>query len=555
MNAASRSSAPLPPAVQHKNLSHDLIAAMASAPWAVLSLPASFIISALLTQYYGIQPGMYGLIASLPAWCNALQIGLVPLLARYMDARDMTLSMSWLNAGLWVLLAAMLSYLPTDNATDAGHIFLIFFALTSFSSSFVGVGWTSWIQQWVPENIRGDHFGRRNRRTGIITVSFLVLSMFTLDKFEGSVWAYQSLIIVCAIGRLFSLLWLHPIVTPVSNEPSKFGASDWLYQLRDLRHHPGFLRMVVINAWFGFWTGLVAPFMPVYAYNHLAVTPGHFAFLSILASLTAAAFMPVWGRVLDKNGCIPVMVAGVFFWRLVDFGWCFVTPETNWVLYPMWFSGGVFSAAFLLGQFNLILRLMPTHARTAAVSLNLSVMSLAAGIAPVLGGIILQNNLREDDLLYRIGIGAMCIASILSIPLLRSIKEPEKTNPKGVLGAMRTARQILMLQGMAFAAATNTIARKRLSPVRSSTPDAKRRQVIAKSRKKKGIANKGDLPTEQNTATDNSPPQSGGEPPSIGSEPPSAATGTPPPGSGTPLPGTDTQSPSPDANENNRPER
>src|SRR5690606_6084946 len=141
-----------------------------------------------------------------------------------------------------------------------------------------------------------------------------------------------------------------------------------------------------------------------------------------------------------------------------------------------WINGGIFSAAFLLGQFNLILRLMPTHARTAAVSLNLSVMSLAAGIAPVLGGIILQNSVRGDDLLYRIGIGAMCVASILCIPFLRSIKEPEKTNPKGVLGAMRTARQILMLQGMSFAAAANTIARKRLAPARPGQPGAVRRE-------------------------------------------------------------------------------
>lgn len=442
-----------------------MAAAMSSAPWVLLSLPANFIISAMLTQYYGIGPGMYGLIASLPAWCNALQIALVPVLARFLNPRDMALSLSWLNLGLWLLLSAILGYLPADNARDAGHIFLIFFALTSFSSSFASVGWTAWIQLWVPEKIRGNHFGRRNRMTGIVTVAFLVLSMVLLDELEGSLWAYQSLIIITALGRFYSVMAMHPIVTP-PGEDKQFGASDWLRQLTDLRHHPGFLRMVAINAWTGFWMGLVAPFIPVYAFNYLDVSPGKFAFLSILSSITAAAAMPIWGRVLDKNGCIPVMAAGLIFWRLLDFGWCFVTPQNNWILYIMWVNGGLFSAAFLLGQFNLILRLMPSHARTAAVSLNLAVMSLAAGIAPVLGGILLQDYAAKTDMPYRLGIGAMCLASILCVPFLRSIKEPEKGNPKGVLGAMRTARQILQLQGMSFASAANTIARKRLSPAR-----------------------------------------------------------------------------------------
>lgn len=452
---------PLPPAVQEKNLRYDLMSAATSAPWALLSLPASFIIAALLTQYYGIQQGMYGLIASMPAWCNALQIILVPLMARYMGPRDMMLSMAWLNMGLWVLLSAILSYLPSDNARDAGHIFLIFFLLTSLSSSFVGVGWTAWIQQWVPENIRGNHFGKRNRLIGFTTVAFLVISMVVLDKLDGSLWAYQILIIICAAGRFISVLWTHPIVSPVA-DTAGFGGSGWLRQLSDLRHHPGFLRMVVINTWIGFWMGLVGPFVPVYAYEHLAIAPWQMAFLSILTSVTAALALPVWGRVLDKNGCVPVMVAGLFFWRLADFAWCFISPQTNWVLYLLYINGGIFSGAFMLGQFNLILRLMPAHARTAAVSLNLAVMSLAAGIAPILGGYLLQDYAGDSDLPYRLGIGAMCLASILCVPFLRRIKEPEKVDPKGVLGAMRTAREIIQVQSLNMLAAANTIARKRL---------------------------------------------------------------------------------------------
>ena len=146
-------------------------------PWAFLSLPGNFILSALLTQFYGLDKISYGLIVSLPAWTNAVQIFIIPWLARFLTPKDLTLGMSWFNIGLWTVLAAALPYLPTGKASGVANLFLIFFLLASVSQSFLGVGWTSWVKDWVPTRLRGQYFGQRNRWLSVSTVLFLLLAL------------------------------------------------------------------------------------------------------------------------------------------------------------------------------------------------------------------------------------------------------------------------------------------------------------------------------------------------------------------------------------------
>jgi hypothetical protein len=81
-------------------------------PWAFLSLPGNFVLAALLTQVYQLDTATYGLIASLPAWGNALQIFIIPWLARFLTPKELALGMSWFNIGLWSVFAAVLPHLP-----------------------------------------------------------------------------------------------------------------------------------------------------------------------------------------------------------------------------------------------------------------------------------------------------------------------------------------------------------------------------------------------------------------------------------------------------------
>ncbi len=444
---------------EQRNLRLGVLEGLLATPWLLLCLPAGFIISALLTLYYDVSPVVYGVIASLPAWSNALQLVLTPVVAKFLSARDLALAPSWMNLGLWSMLAAVLGYLPPEDSKAAGQVFLIFFALASLSQSLAGVGWTAWVQQWTPTKIRGAYFGNRNRLISIATVGFLLISMAALNWFSDSIWAYQSLIIVALLCRFFSLLYQHLIITPTEGD-GVLVREGWLQELSSLRHHKLFIRIVIFGASCGFWMNLTGPFVPRFVYEHLEIVPWQFALMNILATLFGAFTLPLWGRVIDRHGSIPVITMAMLLWQTQNYLWCVLTPSFSWVLYPMWMWGGIVGNAYMLGLFNLIFKVIPDKTRMAAISANTAITSVASAVAPVLSGQLIELSSEWGVSVlsvYRTGFAIGPTALMLSLLILRGVKEPETYGEGTVMGAMRTVRQNLQIQGLNFLANTSLV--------------------------------------------------------------------------------------------------
>lgn len=439
---------------EQRNLRLGVLEGLLATPWMLICLPAGFIMSALLTLYYDVSPVIYGVIAALPAFSNAMQIVLTPVVAKFLNARDLALTLAWMNLGLWCMLAAVLGYLPPDDSKAAGQVFLIFFGLATLTHSLSGVGWTAWVQQWTPSKLRGSYFGNRNRLISIVTVGFLLVSMGALNWFSDSVWAYQSLIIIALLCRFFSLLYQHLIVTP-DDDHATLVKEGWLRDLAGLRHNKMFLTILVFGAFCGFWMSLTGPFVPRFVYEHLNVPPWQFALVNILATLSGALTLPMWGKVIDRHGCIPVMTIAMLLWQAQNYLWCFLTPSISWLLYPMWIWGGMVGNAYMLGLFNLIFKVLPQEGRTAAISANMAATSIASAVAPVIAGqlIALSGTFGvSPTTIYRIGFALTPTMLMLSLLILRRVKEPETYGEGTVMGTMRTVRQTLQIQGLNFLA-------------------------------------------------------------------------------------------------------
>jgi len=450
--------------VEQRNLHFGVVEGLLATPWVLLALPAGFIMSALLTLYYEVSPLVYGLIASLPAWSNSLQIALTPMVAKFLNARDMALSLSWLNLGLWAMLAAALGYLPQGDPLAAGQIFLIFYALASLSGSLLGVGWTAWVQQWTPAAIRGEYFGMRNRLISVVTVGYLLLAMLMLNRFADSLWAYQSLIIVALVCRFFGLLYQHLIDTP-NDESSRLVREGWFREIGSLRREKSLLLLIAFGAWCGFWMSATGPFIPRFVYEHLAVAPWEFALVNILATLSGALTLPIWGKVIDRHGSVVAITISMILWQAQNYLWCFLNPGTSWLLYPMWLWGGAVGNGYLLGLFTMIYKVIPPHARAAGISANLALTSIAAAVAPILSGQLLQfagTHGWDIVTVYRIGFATSFTALLASLLILKPIQEPLISGDVGgVLGAMRMVRQMMQVQGLNFLANANFVPPRR----------------------------------------------------------------------------------------------
>jgi MFS family permease len=115
--------------------------------------------------------------------------------------------------------------------------------------------------------------------------------------------------------------------------------------------------------------------------------------LSILSQLMHCAFLQIWGSLSDRFSnksimgvCCPLFLVSIFAWTFT------VIPDQRLFSLPLLVAihllSGIAGAGITLASSNIALKLAPSGQATAFLAGNAMMNSLAAGIAPVIGGII-----------------------------------------------------------------------------------------------------------------------------------------------------------------------
>ncbi len=430
-----------------KNLSGLTVEGILATPWVALAIPGNLFVAALVTGALGIPESKYGILVSLPAWFNALQLLFVPLLERFFSTRAVMIGAGFANVAVWLLLAVTLGFLPVDDPGRAFSILFVYYIFLSFTQSLNGVSWMAWLQGWVPPRLRGRYFGLRNSLLGAATVVFVLLAGQVIGWFNETVLAYQILFLAAGLLRIGSVWRLARI--SAGDGPAERPPFRMFPPLRAMFAVRPFAWFVAFNTCIAFWMGFIGPFAPVYMGIYLELPVARQATLVMLANLAAAVAMPVWGRLMDVHGCKPVIAVSCILWMGSTYLWAFLTPATAWILFPMWLWGGCVSGGVILGAFNLLLKVVPPELKSGGVSVNLMVTSLAAAIAPIAGGFLLGSGLFgiERETLFRAAFIVQPTAMMLSLFLLRPLEEPRATSMRSVVGAFRSWRSTLIGQG------------------------------------------------------------------------------------------------------------
>jgi Na+/melibiose symporter-like transporter len=441
------------PSQTRKNLKYCTTDGICAMPWFLLPLPGSFIAAGLLNALFHIGPFWFGVVAAMPAVANAVHILIVPFFTRFMKVRDMVISFGWLNLGAWISGLVGIAFLPLDDPAKAGLFFAILYGIIALSASLMSIAWTAWVGDFVPARLRGRYFGKRNRLTSLSTISFMLLSIFVLEFYGASRGAYIGLITLAIVGRMISMMVVHLIESPDPSGGSISGA-NWAKEIADLRKQKTLLRFIAFGTVAGFFIAGAGAIAAMYAFNDLGATPAQFTGFNLAATLSAAICVPLWGKLIDRHGAIPIIMITFFAWRVGDLGWLFITPETlNW-LYPVWLWGGAMATGYILATFTLLLKLIPKTSRSAGISLNLTTTSIAGATAPLILGVLISKAADfglTTTLAYQIGMGLSIFGGMFAILILFRMREPE-TDPtlNTIPGAMRTLRNLTVNQGVSF---------------------------------------------------------------------------------------------------------
>lgn len=422
-------------------------------PIVYMTLPGNFLLALLLTRTFTLGETMFGVIVSLPHWCNVAQLVLMPLLTRRWSQKRIALTFSWLHLCVWIGLGFALPYVPRDDMQRAGRMLFLIFGLSALFHAMVGVAWTSWVQEWVPGRLRGKYFGRRNRLLQLSTVAFLLLAGETMTRLaDNPVAGFQVLVGVSVFLRLFSILAQQRILGSSDIRPHD-GGGDLRAQFRAVLKNRPLLWLFAFGAAFGLLTNFFGAFFNVYMYDALGQSVADVAMLTVITNATGALALPTWGQLMDRFGNRPTMNVALAAWIAPGFLWALLTPDNSWLLKFLYASGGIFQAGYVLGSFNLLLKLVPPEAKTAAISLNVAVTSVTAAIAPIIGGLVLDQMWRHgiDKLTgyHWMSVAHHFLVLLTGLVLLR-VSEPASAPLAQVVGAMRSFRQVFALLGLSF---------------------------------------------------------------------------------------------------------
>lgn len=422
-------------------------------PVVTMSLPVNIFMTALVAKGFPLSKPDIGGVSSLPFACNFLQVFITPLVTRWLRAKPTAICAAALHTGCWAWLGWKLPSLSPSDPVATGRFLLLWVFVASLVNAVLAVVWNGWMHDLVPARMRGRYFAQRNRYCQGATLVFVLGAGCVLSWGEYSARTFQTIIAAACMFRVVSLWFFGRMPDRRLSDREQPIHSPLLKQIQVVRRSGSLLLFIAFGAMWSFAANCFGPFYHVFLFEQLNFSGVEFGILATLTALGGMIALPVWGGLLDRHGNKACMVVALGLWQTQNFLWCFLTPANSALLYGMWFWGGCLSAGFILGQFTLLLKLLPVDARSLAIGLNLAVTSVVAALSPIAGGEVLAqlSALGYAPLkVYHLVFLVQPVVALFSCILLLRIEEPASSPLASVVGAMRNIRTLSGVLGLSF---------------------------------------------------------------------------------------------------------
>jgi MFS family permease len=389
----------------------------------------------------GAGPIHIGLIGAGPFIGRAIQLLLRGWIAGK-GARNATL---WAGFGERLVFAAAISGALLLMDTGWSPWFLVVgFVLCSVAAELFNVA----IAVWLAERVAVPVFGRFNaQRTvwahaaGVSVLVGVALLLFTLGVDTRKAVAAGAIILAGAAIGMLVLLRLRMI--PALPSPVRVPERTSLRQsLRLTLADERFRRFLAFAAIWNAAVMLASPFFMAYAVARMGFGVLHTSGIAAVHLGAGAALLPFWGRIVDRYGNKPVLLACGFWASLVPLAWLALAEAglPYGIFLAEALSGSAWAAVNLC-MANIAIKMAPRENRVAYISVYAAVIGVVVAPAPVLGGVLIStlNALGHD------GFAGLMIVSatlrLLTLGLGRRFPEP---------GAKKLSRSTRALSRVGF---------------------------------------------------------------------------------------------------------
>jgi MFS family permease len=341
--------------------------------------------------HLGASNVMVGILASAPFLAQLLQLPAILLVERLRQRKRIAVLTSIAGRLMLAVMAV--------TAFFTGMKSLLVFLTAQITLCALGAigtwAWNAWLRDLAPENRLGQVFAKRTVWLTAINLAFGLVAALALDLTgEGSSSRSTVFAAMFAAGCVTGLISARVVAgIPEPLMPPPIG----VVRLRELLRQPlrdlNFVRLLVFVGSWQFAVNLATPFLTVFIVRQLGLNISFVMVLSVVSQIANIFALRSWGALSDRfaNKSVLAVCAPVYILAIV--GMIGASQLADRDLMKIWLIilhvlMGASVAGVTLTSTNIALKLSPRGSATAYVAVSATVTAVAAGLAPILGGLL-----------------------------------------------------------------------------------------------------------------------------------------------------------------------
>jgi len=341
--------------------------------------------------HLGASNTVIGLLAAIPPIMQLFQLPSIYLVEKYQNRRKIAVY-SAASSRSFLLLIALIPFIFKPKVALAVLTGTLI-CHTALNAVLI-CSWNSWMRDLVPQNILGSFF---SKRTAFSLVPAIILSLaagFFIDhgkQFfpDNPIYSYSVLFFLGFAAGMIGTYFISRIPEPQMTTENKN------IQLLKLISQPfkdkNFKNLIVFLGSWNFAVNLAGPFFTVYMLKTLQLNMSLVIIFTVISQLSHMSFLRIWGKFSDRFSNKPLLAINGSLFLICILGWTFTTlPEKHHLTLPLLvvlhIFMGIAIAGVVLAGGNIGLKLAPKDKATSYLAASSFINSLAAGIAPIIGG-------------------------------------------------------------------------------------------------------------------------------------------------------------------------
>ncbi|MCE5325818.1 MAG: MFS transporter [Planctomycetaceae bacterium] len=333
-----------------------------------------------------------GLLGTVPPCLVAFQFLAAYLVERGISRKQLTFWFALAAPLCWLLVAAIPFMGERITPLSRLGILLGVVALVTISNQFSGNARASWLGELIHESRRGRFFGTCTLFAGIVGMVFAVAEGGFLDfaRAHGTMGFAALFIFGSVFGLAMAMLNLPQPDCPLPHATAK--GVFWRHLREGLRNRP--LVILALAQAVMSLGNVAAPFNAAYMLRDVKLSFFGIGVLNALATISLLVTAPMWGRLIDRFGCRPILITGLLIAGPMAYAWLLVPPGAWQMAYTVMPVANVICnigmAAVTVAITTLLYKLTSPRGRSVQFAGYGVFVSLVSAPMPLLGGVIVN---------------------------------------------------------------------------------------------------------------------------------------------------------------------